>query len=157
GVNDKSLGLHNRHVDWLRSERFGSTLSRTMDHDNAFAPYGENYAGAGARDLDFTGQDQDTVSGMYDFLYREYSPGQGRWISPDPAGLGAVNPANPQSWNRYAYVADNPLNAVDSLGLLGKCGGGDQICPLELHRNDGGIIGSWGEDSLAQEEAAFLG
>ncbi len=118
GVNDKSLGFHNRHVDWLGSERFGSTLSRILDHDNAFAPYGENYAGAGARDLDFTGQDQDTVSGMYDFLYREYSPAQGRWISPDPAGIGAVNPTNPQSWNRYAYVGNAPLTNIDRTGLL---------------------------------------
>jgi len=117
GVNDKSLGFHNRHVDWLRSERFGSTLSRILDHDNAFAPYGENYAGAGARDLDFTGQDQDTVSGMYDFLFREYSPVQGRWVSPDPAGLAAVDPSNPQSWNRYAYVLNNPLSYTDPLGL----------------------------------------
>jgi len=52
-----------------------------------------------------------------DFLYREYHANSGRWIQPDPAGLGAANPANPQTWNRYAYVANNPLNAVDPLGL----------------------------------------
>jgi hypothetical protein len=33
---------------------------------------------------------------------------QGRWLSPDPSGLAAVNPA--QSWNRYAYVGNRPLN-----------------------------------------------
>jgi uncharacterized protein RhaS with RHS repeats len=43
---------------------------------------------------------------------------QGRWISPDPAGLIAVDPANPQTWNRYAYVANNPMSAVDPTGLL---------------------------------------
>ena len=42
---------------------------------------------------------------------------QGRWISPDPAGLSAVDPSNPQSWNRYAYVLNNPLSAIDLLGL----------------------------------------
>jgi uncharacterized protein RhaS with RHS repeats len=42
---------------------------------------------------------------------------QGRWISPDPAGMGAVSLANPQTWNRYAYVANGPLNAVDPTGL----------------------------------------
>jgi hypothetical protein len=35
---------------------------------------------------------------------REYQAVEGRWISPDPAGMGAVDPANPQSWNRYAHV-----------------------------------------------------
>ncbi len=50
-------------------------------------------------------------------MYREYSSGQGRWISPDPAGLAAVSLTNPQSWNRYAYVANNPLALTDPLGL----------------------------------------
>jgi len=39
---------------------------------------------------------------------------------PDPAGLAAVDLTNPQTWNRYAYVGNNPLNAVDPLGL--ECG-----------------------------------
>ena len=34
-----------------------------------------------------------------------------------PAGLAAVDITNPQTWNRYAYVVNNPLNAVDPLGL----------------------------------------
>lgn len=59
---------------------------------------------------------QDTVSGLYDFPAREYSI-QGRWPSPDPAGLGAVDPTNPQSWNRYAYVVNSPLMLIDPTGL----------------------------------------
>jgi hypothetical protein len=31
--------------------------------------------------------------------------------------MGAANPASPQSWNRYAYVLNGPLNSVDPLGL----------------------------------------
>jgi hypothetical protein len=38
-------------------------------------------------------------------------------MTPDPAGLAAVNPSNPQSWNRYAYVSNNPLALVDPFGL----------------------------------------
>jgi hypothetical protein len=37
------------------------------------------------------------------------------------AGLGAsaaVDPANPQSWNRYAYVRNNPLGLIDPSGLF---------------------------------------
>ena len=66
---------------------------------------------------DFTGEFRDTLPGLYDFLYREYSPVQGRWLSPDPAGMAAADPTNPQSWNRYAYVLNNPLSNVDPLGL----------------------------------------
>jgi hypothetical protein len=36
---------------------------------------------------------------------------------PDPAGLWAVNPWNPQTWNRYAYVGNNPVTCNDPSGL----------------------------------------
>jgi RHS repeat-associated protein len=61
---------------------------------------------------------KDTDWLNYDALYREYDPRQGRWISPDPAGLAAVDPTDPQSWNRYAYVENNPLSFTDPLGLI---------------------------------------
>ena len=38
-------------------------------------------------------------------------------MHPDPAGLAAVNPADPQSWNRYGYVIGDPLNLTDPSGL----------------------------------------
>ena len=38
-------------------------------------------------------------------------------MTPDPGGLGVVDPTNPQSWNRYAYVMNNPLNLIDLAGL----------------------------------------
>src|SRR5260370_4840030 len=50
-------------------------------------------------------------------MFREQSPIQGRWTSPDPAGLDAVEPTDPQSWNSYAYVGNTPLTATDPLGL----------------------------------------
>jgi RHS repeat-associated protein len=104
------------YPDHLSSSRFSSTSNRTMSYDRAYAAFGEPYAQSGTADPSFTGQRQDTVAGLYDFPAREYSY-QGRWSFPDPAGLAAVNPANPQSWNRYAYVMSNPLNSVDPLGL----------------------------------------
>jgi RHS repeat-associated protein len=105
-----------RHSDWVGSSRFASTPSRTMYFDAAYAPFGEPYAQAGTSDLSFTGMNQDTVSGLYDFAAREYSI-QGRWPSPDPSGLSATGLRNPQSFNRYAYVSNRPLIAVDPLGL----------------------------------------
>lgn len=50
--------------------------------------------------------------------FRQYTSQLARWLSPDPAGLAAVDPMNPQSWNRYAYVLDDPMNFVDPTGQL---------------------------------------
>jgi len=104
-----------------------------MYFDTAYAPFGETYASAGGTNLDpaYTGQmndtahRQDTAGGLYDFPAREYSI-QGRWPNPDPLGVGATCPKDPQSQNRYAYVKNNPITHVDPLGLypndaLGSC------------------------------------
>ena len=113
-----SSGLdYYRHADWLGSSRLASTTSQTVYSDVSYAPYGEPYNQYGTADPSFTGQNQDTASGLYDFLYREQSSVQGRWISPDPAGMGAVDPTNPQTWNRYAYVLNGPMSNIDPQGL----------------------------------------
>lgn len=117
GTNGVTYILHN---DWLGSARLTTSYnSRSMYYDTAYAPYGENYSSTSSStsDLDFTGEFQDSLNGLYDFLYRENDPVQGRWISPDPSGLAAVELTNPQSWNRYAYANNQPLTATDPLGL----------------------------------------
>ena len=124
--------LYYRHSDWLGSSRFASTPSRTMYSDGAYAPFGEPYADSGTSDSSFTGMNQDRVSGLYDFAAREYST-SGRWPSPDPFGMAAVSTKDPQTWNRYAYVRNSPLHAVDPTGLMmtmgyeGAFGGGGAI------------------------------
>ncbi len=110
---------HILHSDWLGSARLSvNEADDEVDYYTAYAPYGESYDPASTNDLDFTGQFQDTLTGLYDFQYREYNPVQGRWISPDPSGLAAVDPSNPQSWNRYAYALNNPLSYIDPTGLF---------------------------------------
>jgi RHS repeat-associated protein len=111
--------LYYRHPDWLGSSRFASTSSRTVYYDGAYAPFGEPYAQIGANDLSYTGMNQDTVANLYDFPAREYGI-QGRWPSPDPAGISSMHVRDPQTLNRYAYVRNNPLIATDPTGL--DCG-----------------------------------
>ena len=132
------------HADWLGSERFFSTPSQTMYGDVAYAPFGETYASSGTPDVSFTGQNSDTVSGDYDFLFREYSI-QGRWVSPDPAGMVAVDPTDPQSWNRYAYVRNSPLELIDPLGLwCVETKDGPVVCFPEFNNGPGTVIGGNG-------------
>jgi RHS repeat-associated protein len=113
------------HPDWLGSARLFSSPSRVATPAMSYAPFGEGYAAGSSTWTQFTGSGNawtvsvgDNLAGsLEDFMFRRYSPSQGRWISPDPAGVAAVDPMNPQSWNRYAYVLNNPLTLVDPLGL----------------------------------------
>ena len=112
-----SAGLNNyHHMDWLGSFRLGSSPTRSVIANIAYAPFGEPYAVTGTAVPAFTGMTQDTDSNLYDFPAREYGT-QGRWPSPDPAGLAAVDATNPQSWNRYVYVLNDPCALYDPLGL----------------------------------------
>ena len=116
------------HSDWLSSSRFASTTTRTMYFDAAYGPFGEPYGETGTPYLSFTGMNQDVVSNLYDFPAREYGI-QGRWPSPDPAGLRSVRFRDPQTLNRYAYVRNNPLRLTDPTGMEvceddNSCGGG---------------------------------
>lgn len=42
---------------------------------------------------------------------------QGRWTSPDPYA-GSMSFSDPQSFNRYTYVGNDPVNFVDPTGLI---------------------------------------
>lgn len=113
-----------RHGDWLGTSRLTTyTSGQSAYFDTGFAPFGELYGYNSGSDRVFTGQMQQiavgtgSTDGLYDFMFREYSPAQGRWISPDPAGVAAVDPSDPQSWNRYSYTENIPTEAVDSNGL----------------------------------------
>jgi RHS repeat-associated protein len=108
-----------QHKDWLGSARLESGIvNRTEEYDRAFAPFGEAYDKFDlSSGVNFTGDTQDISGVLFDTPNRELQPNQGRWISPDPAGLAAVDPTNPQSWNRYAYVLNNPLSLIDPAGL----------------------------------------
>jgi len=64
-----------------------------------------------------TGKERDQESGNDYFGARYYASSMGRWLSLDPAGLAAVNPSFPQTWNLYAYAANNPLSYTDPYGL----------------------------------------
>jgi hypothetical protein len=54
--------------------------------------------------------------GLMDYKSRFYSPMLGRFIQPDNIIPGA---GNPQSWNRFSYVWNNPINFNDPTGYAG--------------------------------------
>jgi len=72
----------------------------------------------------YTGQYRDTETTMDWFEVRHLSGAQGRYQSVDPGNAGA-DPSDPQTWNGYAYVGNNPLSYTDPSGMYAAAGGGD--------------------------------
>jgi len=64
----------------------------------------------------FTGYQRDTETGLDYTQARYYGNTQGRFTSPDPFS-GSATIANPQTFNRYAYCGNNPVNSTDPSGL----------------------------------------
>ena len=63
--------------------------------------------------------DYDNETDQWNTLNRHYSP-MGRWMSPDPGGVNSTRPDDPQTWNMYAYVRNNPTTLNDPSGLCAE-------------------------------------
>ncbi len=81
-----------------------------------YLPYGERYAGTHTIHQ-YTGKERDSESGLDYFGARYLSSAHGRWMSVDPI----VSMSDPQSLNRYASVAGNPINFLDPDGRGVQC------------------------------------
>jgi len=77
-----------------------------------YYPYGSTHSGSVPTDRKFTGQRLDDT-GLYYYGARYYDDSIGRFISADTI---IPNPANPQAYNRYSYVLNNPLKYIDPSG-----------------------------------------
>lgn len=60
--------------------------------------------------LRLPGQIDDAETGLHYNYLRDYDPALGRYLAPDPTGLGGGT-------NPYTYVSNNPLTNIDPMGL----------------------------------------
>jgi RHS repeat-associated protein len=64
----------------------------------------------------FTGYEKDQETGLDFAEARYYNNLHGRFTAVDPMLASGLS-SNPQTFNRYAYVSNNPTNAADPTGL----------------------------------------
>jgi RHS repeat-associated protein len=102
-----------------------TTTTATVIERLAYEPFGKRRFITGQADPTGTIEAQSTTRGFtghehldgLDFIHmnaRVYDPDIGRFLSPDPT---VPDGHNPQSFNRYAYAMNNPLNLVDPDGF----------------------------------------
>lgn len=65
----------------------------------------------------FTGKERDAETGLDYFGARYFSGAMGRFTSPD-APMMDQRSRDPQSWNLYVYVRNNPLKNIDPDGHI---------------------------------------
>ena len=73
----------------------------------------------------YTGQRNESYINLLDYNARFYSPHLGRFISADSI---VPNPGDTKSYDRYSYVAGNPLRFNDPSGHSVDCGMGEENC-----------------------------
>lgn len=101
--------LNGTTLEFVHQDHLGSTAATTNSTDalkskTSCYPFGATRPGATGTlgtAIQFTGQRLGTT-GLYFYNSRYYDPTIGRFISPDMMGV------NPQSLNRYSYVANRP-------------------------------------------------
>lgn len=141
------------NTDHLGTERVRTDSQGTVCQTTTNLPFGDaqtnvtsNCSNPYPRTLG--GMEYDSQTSLGHTQFRKYYSTPGRWMTPDPAGSLVADLANPQRWNRYSYVRDNPGGAVDPLGLCSDPT--DDICLADQDPSGGdGLIIPFNLENLA--------
>jgi RHS repeat-associated protein len=141
---DSSSNVSYYFADHLGTARVVTNASGTVQDDSDFYPYGgERVVSSGSGNhYKFTGKERDSESGLDNFGARYDSSQYGRFMSPDPIFITKHRIVDPQQWNRYAYVRNNPLILTDPTGKdlwETGCGANSNTC-------NNSFVGTWDKD-----------
>jgi RHS repeat-associated protein len=112
-VNGSGGTITYEHRDHLSPRLFTDSSGNNVGEQGTY-PFGESwYSNNSTSQWVFTTYERDKESGNDYALARSYSGNLGRFVAPDPLD-GVVG--DPQSWNRYAYVENDPIDFADPNG-----------------------------------------
>ena len=111
-VDDSLRYLHRDH---LGSTAVVTDANGDVVFERTYDAWGNVRTASGTADTDrlYTSQRFDAATGLYYYNARYYDPMIGRFISPDTIVPDA---GDPQAWNRYSYVLNNPPTFTDPSG-----------------------------------------
>ena len=127
--NASASGLPVTGMYFLHPDHLGSTTMITGANGKVitgsggqsritYMPYGSidrpNSGGPDIAKYKFTGQEEDSETGLLYYKARYYDPMIASFTSPD----SIVQPTSPSGMNRYAYVSRNPVRYRDPSGHL---------------------------------------
>jgi RHS repeat-associated protein len=110
------------HSDWLGTERARTNPSGVACETIQSLPFGDgqgiNSTCGDVSPMHFTGKERDTESGLDEFGARHFASTMGRFMQADPFTVTPGRIVDPQQFNLYAYVRNNPLRHIDPTGML---------------------------------------
>jgi len=123
-------GLSYVHQDWQGSTRVVTNAHGFVKSRNDYTAFGEDInSGTGLRTENqgfgsaenlrqkYGLTERDDATGLDHTWFRKHETQAGRWTSPDPYN-GSMNIGDPQSFNKYSYVTNQPTNYIDPSGLM---------------------------------------
>jgi RHS repeat-associated protein len=115
---DYSNAVNYYFADHLGTARIVANSSGSVLDDSDFYPFGGERVSLNSspQNYKFTAKERDSESGLDNFGARYNSSSMGRFMSPDPVFFQAEMLTDPQRFNQYAYVRNNPLALVDPKG-----------------------------------------
>jgi len=107
------------HLDGIGNVRAVSDAAGKVIEQHEYVPFGEEWNPQPSGDArKFTGKERDPETGFDYFGARYYGSEMGRFTSVDPVYTRRENLVDPQRWNRYTYVRNNPLRFTDPDGRV---------------------------------------
>jgi RHS repeat-associated protein len=116
---DPNGSVHYYLGDHLGSTSMVVSAAGAIENESEFYPFGGEMQYSqldSANHYKFTGKERDQETGLDDFGARHYASTMGRFIQPDPIFFQESMLTDPQRFNLYAYVRNNPLTLVDPSG-----------------------------------------